>query len=138
MKSIWVIEQGSYSDYRVVGVFSSRENARKTLALLEHERDTPSIAEWPLDPMMDEVNSGLVPYTVNMDIDGNTKYSGKADSECMTHGLHATNAPLRSDDGVYGTVWATDEKHAIKIANEFRTGQLIAGNLKRASEKKGE
>jgi hypothetical protein len=28
-KTVWVIEQGSYSDYRVVGVFTSRENAKR-------------------------------------------------------------------------------------------------------------
>lgn len=27
--SVWVIEQGEYSDYRVVGVYSSRENAER-------------------------------------------------------------------------------------------------------------
>lgn len=27
-KTIWVVEQGEYSDYRVVGVFSSQESAQ--------------------------------------------------------------------------------------------------------------
>ena len=27
-KSVWVIEKGSYSDYRVVGVYSTQERAK--------------------------------------------------------------------------------------------------------------
>ena len=138
MKSIWVIEQGSYSDYRVVGVFSTKESAEKFMALMDVGQETPSIDEWPLDPMVDEINKGLLPFAISMDIDGNTERIRKADGHNMNGGLLACQSAAWNDDGVYGTVWAKDEQHAVKIANEFRTGQLIAGNLKRASEKKGE
>ena len=138
MKSIWVIEQGSYSDYRVVGVFSTKESAEKFMSLMDENYETPCITEWTLDPMIDEINKGLLPFSINMDIDGNTKRIRKAEGHNMNGGLSVCGRAMWNDDGVYGTVWAKDEQHAVKIANEFRTGQLIAGNLKRASEKKGE
>jgi len=138
MKSIWVIEQGSYSDYRVVGVFSTKESAEKFMGLMDDGYETPSIDEWPLDPMVDEINKGLLPFALSMDIDGNTKYVRKAEGYNMIDGLYVCERAQWHDDAVHGTCWATDEQHAVKIANEFRTGQLISGNLKRASEKKGE
>jgi hypothetical protein len=67
MASVFVIEQGSYSDYHVVGVFSTRENAETVLAALkaatESYYDTPGIAEWPLDPAIDALRAGLKRYT---------------------------------------------------------------------------
>jgi hypothetical protein len=66
MASVFVIEQGSYSDYHVVGVFSTRENAETVLAALkaatESYYDTPGIAEWPLDPAIDALRAGLKRY----------------------------------------------------------------------------
>ena len=54
MKSVWVIEEGEYSDYHVVGVYDSRESAETILASLPDD-DRPTIAEWPLNPCLDEV-----------------------------------------------------------------------------------
>ena len=34
------------------------------------------------------------------------------------------------NDAVSGAVWARDEAHAVKIANEFRAAGIIAGEIK--------
>ena len=72
MKKCWIIEQGCYSDYRVVGIFSTKENAEKQMARIkqDYEYDQPSIEERWLDPGIDELNQGLSQYIVGFDGDG--------------------------------------------------------------------
>ena len=60
-RTIWVIERGSYSDYRVLGVFSTKANAERVLAMIEPDDDPPSITEWPLDPAVTELGCGAIP-----------------------------------------------------------------------------
>lgn len=135
MTTIYVIEKGCYSDYRVEGVFSTRANAERVLALINHDADSEqaTIAEWHLDPGLKELKAGLSPFHINMDINGNTEQCYKSDGH-KAHGLYVwerTKAPAwlgkSIADAVSGTVWAKDEKHAIKIANEYRA-QAIAEN----------
>jgi hypothetical protein len=59
-KYVWVIEEGWYEDYRVVGVFSTQEKAQIAYAALEGTReygitlhDEPS--RWALDPAPSEL-----------------------------------------------------------------------------------
>jgi hypothetical protein len=134
MKSVWVIEQGSYSDYHVVGVFSSRKNAKLVLDSLTKDYDEPTIAEWPIDPAVTELNAGLTVWLGEMLRDGTVERCVQWDNS----GYHLSNdltiwrredAPAYRGKGVlnclHGTVWAKDQKHAVKIFNEKRT-QLIA------------
>ena len=140
MTKIWVIEQGSYSDYRVVGVFSSKENAERVLAFLKKEDDVfdvPEIAEWVLDPHVTELNAGLKPFLVTMSMNGTVEQC----KECVSS--YALSDSLRvwertkADywkgrsiaDAVMGSVWAEDAPHAIKIANEFRAQAIAMGKM---------
>jgi len=140
MKNVWVIEQGSYSDYGVVGVFSSEKNAQRVCDLInasENCWDKATIAKWPLDPCIEELNQGLSLWQINMPYDGNVTscvrrtdidgYNIKTD--LWVH--ERTKAPAWEgrpiQDQICGIVWAKDEQHAIKIANEFRA-QAIAEN----------
>lgn len=136
MKSVWVIEQGSYSDYHVAGVFSSKKNAELILSKMTGTYETPSIAQWDLDPAVEEINAGLMTWNVRMLRDGTVEH-------CEEYGM--TSYGLASDlslwrrsqapayrgkgieDCLSGTVWAKDGEHAIKIANE-RRAQMIAEN----------
>jgi hypothetical protein len=56
--SVWVIEQGEYSDYRVVGVYSTKENAEMVCAKINAHRgyDEASIAEWEMDAGVEAAN----------------------------------------------------------------------------------
>ena len=65
IKTIWVVEEGDYSDYRVVGVFSSEANAKQIAELVGGD-----VAEWPIDPNIAELNQGLHVYLVQMRKDG--------------------------------------------------------------------
>lgn len=130
-KSIWVVEEGDYSDYRVVGVFSSEANARQIAALTGGE-----VAEWPLDPNIAELNQGLHVYLVQMRKDGTVERRERMQNsgDCLTSiGVsiwRRSQAPAygpNTPDVMTAYVWATDETHAIKIVNEHRAEWIASG-----------
>jgi hypothetical protein len=73
MKYVWVIEQGSYSDYRVVGVYSSKKNAQLVCDAInsgERRYDEATVAKWPVDQSVLEVSRGYKRFIVTMLRDG--------------------------------------------------------------------
>ncbi len=136
MKSVWVIEEGSYSDYSVVGVFSSKENAELVLESLDS--CDAAISEWELDPSVDNLRVGLSLFRVLMLRDGTTELCEKKNltgydvgQKNIPHIWERTKAfhykGKNIPDVLDTTVWAKDEKHAIKIANEQRTRMIAEG-----------
>jgi hypothetical protein len=134
VKKIWVIEEGSYSNYRVVGVFSSRKNAEVVAKALKSGYDNPTIACWALDPIIEELSKGLRQHLVLMLRDGTVERIGATELTSYEISGSASiwrrsSAPAYKGKGVpdclQATVWAKDEKHAVKIANEIR-GRMIA------------
>ncbi len=130
MTKVYAIEQGSYSDYRVVGVFSTRENAQTVVDYMKANGrsydDDAEIAEWDLDPSVDGIRQGLFNFHVIMKMDtGDTvmvdKSSNPVDNygDCVMNGVAGVN--------YNGHCWATDENHAIKIINERRIMRIAAG-----------
>lgn len=141
MKSIWVIEQGSYSDYGVTGVYSTKEAAQlvadKINASSPYEEAT--IAEWPLNPGVDEIKAGLGTWNILMLKDGSTELCEKEGfsayylTSCCAVWPRST-APAYQGKGVpdvlHCHIRAKDMKHALKIANEFRIAKLASGEFK--------
>lgn len=139
MASVWVIEEGEYSDYHIVGIFSTKEIAEEVLATLPsdhyYESAKPVVVEWPLDPFIGNLRNGLKPYTVYMLQNGDVE---KVEEEPTDYDIDFPKpAPQREylntfgeivswPANIYGTVLAKHEKHAIKIVNEARI-QAIAG-----------
>lgn len=117
-KKCWIIEQGCYSDYRVVGIFSTKENAEKALAHMKQKEfsdyDEPEINERFLDPCIEELNQGLFQFEVRITKEGIEVLIKK---EIDAEDFHWTV-------GDYYNVWARDEAHAIKIASEKHTRHL--------------
>lgn len=60
LNEVWIVERGTYSDYHVIGIFSSRENAKKVSKLIWNS----NIAKRTLDPCMNEINKGMNQYLV--------------------------------------------------------------------------
>lgn len=132
--TVWVIEQGDYSDYRVSGVFSTRENAERIAAILGGDA---AVAEWELDPTIADLDAGRTPYVVIMSADGTVE------KLAVPHGdgwSPAYFAPWRRStvpafrgqnalDAVNARVWAEDDKHAVKIVNEKRLAMIAAGEI---------
>lgn len=136
-QTVWVVEQGSYSDYSVVGVFSSKENAQQIADKINsYSYDKATIAEWSLDPGIDELRQGMSPYLVFMLEDGTvercepidvTGYNFPGDVEIWRRSKAPVNRGKDVKDVLQAEVWATDETHAIKITNEHRTRLIATG-----------
>lgn len=140
MTTVWVIEQGEYSDYRVVGVFSTKARAEQALAAINKKDEDgdsigypASIAEWPLDPGSKELSKGYRAFACVMHRDGTVASTRTVDIEETYRAKpwiwRRTQAPVyrgqQTVDCLCSTVLAKDEVHAIKIVNEQRA-QLIA------------
>ena len=132
---MWVLERGSYSDYRVLGVFSTKRNAERAAKFLDHGSETPTVAEWPLNPAIAELSRGYDQWNIIMLRDGTVERCDRNDSpyDFDTAGFlwERTKAPAYIGKGIPDalnvTVWARSARHAIKVANEKRA-QMIAGN----------
>jgi hypothetical protein len=147
MATVWVVEQGEYSDYRVVGVFTSKAHAHVVAdAINAPHEDTgayvATVAEWPLDPAVEELRQGFVPYFVLMLKDGTVERCTQqsvdgydvAGSVRIWRRAHAPAYVGKGiADALQAQVWAKDEQHAIKIANEHRARLIASGEWDTAS-----
>jgi hypothetical protein len=112
MPTCWIIEQGEYSDYRVVGIFTTRENAEQALAYMKDPKnhyEEPTISERVLDPAIAELNQGLSQFCVRMLNNGELTVYTKKELDLKD---------ITWNRGACYYTWAKDEQHAIKIAAE--------------------
>lgn len=70
-KQVWTVEAGDYSDYHVVGVYSTRENAVQICeALSGADRWYDyEVVERTLNPGIEAVNEGLVRYPMSKHVE---------------------------------------------------------------------
>jgi hypothetical protein len=114
---VYVVTQGSYSSYHVVAIFTDKGIAEQLADRLE---DGNTVETYETDEYSEYVRQGLMLYDVEMLKDGATKHVFKT-----TYMDGQTSLCVWNDRTLYATVWAKDEQHAVKIANEKRA-QLIA------------
>lgn len=133
-KSIWVIEDGCYSDYHVVGVFTSLAAAEDIQKITGG-----SINEWPLDPAVEEVRAGMRLHSVLMLRNGDVEHAEECEPSAYDIGgshriWERSKAPAYRGRGIpdalHSHVWATDKAHAIKIVNEHRAELIANGEWK--------
>ena len=124
MDKVWAVEEGEYSDYHIIGVFSTKENAQIVADLF-----SGSVVEWPVDPGITELRAGLKRFRVFMYRDGSAEVESlqRTSYAFKVTGESEQNQVIRSmrQSWIVPIIWAKDEKHAVKIANERRI-QLIA------------
>lgn len=141
MKTVWVVEQGSYSDYRVVGVFSSKKNAELVADKVNRSSlyDAATVAEWPIDPGVEGLNKGYKVWLGDMLFDGTVERMEEWDfnSFYSIGGLRLwerSKAPAYNGKGVpdclHGQVLAKNRTHAIKIFNDRRAEMIATGQWK--------
>lgn len=121
-KTLYAVTDGDYSDYRVLGVFSTKAKAEHYKSLTQSD----SIEEYELDGMLDHPK-GMLWWAVTMDEGGNTE---ETNQENALYADGYKDSDWRPDgDGRLVTyyMWARNEKHAIKIANERRIGLIASG-----------
>lgn len=123
MSIIYVITEGWYSDYHIVGAFSTRENAQTFLDHFPSVLKDASIEEWELDPGLEQIHRNLNLYWLFMDRDGNTRVNSPTSTKesMWWTGFLKNGLPLLGAE-----IWARDEVHAIKILNERRAAILAA------------
>lgn len=127
-KTLYMLSCGSYSDYRVVGIFSTPEKWAEAEKLYgdTNEMDEIQLDEMPYHP------PGLYAWSVHMNAHGDTEQLGREvaalehdSSEHFIPGVWFS--PYGRGYG-YFYVWAEDAEHAVKVVNEWRT-RIIALNL---------
>lgn len=128
MTTIYIVTDGEYSDFAIIGVFDNKELAEKCATKFNCNKD---ILEYELNSMEGLVNSDMNLYEVAMDFNGNSRcsalhedfYMGRiGQAECFNGGMTTY-------------CMAKDQVHATKIANERRVFLIDNGvltyNLKR-------
>lgn len=135
MKTIYIVSKGDYSAYHIIGAFTKKEDAQRVADLWTTETSGychAEVEEMAVDEIPDSP-AGMLPYEVFMDREGNS-HTKRGDIDCINWGPSPqTWEPSRynPDDphinGMRFTMWARDEKHAVKIANEKRTQTIAEG-----------
>ena len=124
MTKVYMVTDGSYSDYRVLGIYSTKAKAEKAKVLFnaDNEIDTIDLDVVPTTPR------GMLRWVVEMDRNGNVK--GVSRETCEYHLSRASVWKPFDKDVTYlrAAIWAKDEEHAVKIANEWRT-RIVANKL---------
>lgn len=135
MGKVYVVTSGEYSDYHIDGMFSTEELAQKFIdSFKRHEYTEMDIEEWELDVHKDALSQGYLPFRVSMRQNGDVMSCEHEDS---SYGFHSEtprdsfHSTVWNDQGapkyMVSHVYAKDQQHAIKIANE-RRGQYLALN----------
>jgi len=116
-KEIYVVSEGEWSDYSIVGVYSTKSLAERAAKAFDGRVET-----YKLDEHAAPLAQGKKVFFVRMQHDGGV---------IEAHNYHSDHLLDRTDFDYRGnlitSVWAKDEQTAIKIANERRV-KLIAMN----------
>lgn len=117
---VYVVTSGEYSDYRVEGIYSTRELAELAAATIT---DANEIEEYELDVAADKLRQGFNPYCVTFDTDWRSAATIRS---VKLAGLGIESSPAVHEWRVLHVYcWAKDEAHAAKIANEKRAAYLL-------------
>lgn len=125
-KSVWIIEYGYYSDYRVIGPYSTEEYAQKIADKINasDSYDDARVVERVLDPGTDEMNKGYTMYSVDIRKDGVVE--DVHIEESITNFIPSTHIYNGLNNStMHATVYAKDAAHAVKIVADRRF-QFIA------------
>jgi hypothetical protein len=118
---IFLITSGSYSDYQFHAAFTDKSLAEKYVKSFGLSNNF-AIERCKLNPHTKEVNENYKPYELRMTKEGVCERIENADESTDF------NIWFTYDKQLMLSVFAKDEPHAIKIANEKRA-QIIAANL---------
>jgi hypothetical protein len=140
MKKVYAVSSGSYSDYRVNAIFSTKKLAEEFMRFIP-DGEYNRIEEYEIDPQdVDLVKRGYSIWSVHMLKDGNTESITKRDINSFSirnigHQIwRRTKAPAFKGKGIpdilTSVVWAKTKQQAIKIVNEHRAQMIATGKWK--------
>lgn len=122
MSKVYLVTDGDYSDYHVLGVYATTEKAEEAKLLYAADND---IEEYELDAVPDSP-PGLVPFVVTITFSGDVRDAYRESADQFSPRWHVANWDRNPCGRFY--MWARDEQHAVKIANEWRA-QIAALGL---------
>lgn len=125
-KIIYVVTQGCYSDYGICAVFDNRELAQSYIDALDEGFEGMDIEEWNLNPYELDLTKGRKSFFVRMTKEGKA-YDIQTPTSSYNLESGDYNVGFCMEGDMHMSLFADDEKHAIKIVNEHRV-QLIANN----------
>lgn len=118
---LYMVTSGQYSAYDVCGIYSTLEKAEHAKKFFCTDNDIETIV---LDGLPKHPDNTFL-YCVTMNREGSTSRVKMADP---TEGNDLEIKPSRDEINIDFRMWAKNEEHAVKIANEYRTG-LLSKNL---------
>ena len=122
MTKVFMITQGSYSDYRAVGIFSTKEKAQRVLDALNIYDKNEDIEEYELDELDTLANKferGYKIYWIEMNYDGEVVKLHQTEDIAIWINNNKNTGKL------WGQILAKNDKQAIKIMNDKRA-QILA------------
>jgi len=126
MTSVFLVTKSSYSDYSIVGAFSTKEKAQKTIDTLSIYDVNDAIDEYKLDELdtlVKKIKRGYKVYWIMMKSDGNVEQC----SDSKEIGLWLNHS---KDKGmIWGYVLAKNDVQAVKIVNDKRAQLIARGEL---------
>lgn len=136
---VYAVSAGCYSDYSIRAVFSTEAKAKAFEAEFQsshaYYRDDTRIEEWRID---EEVlpSPDAKRISVSLDEKGNTLKVDVADEVQWWNWRRPPNPkryPCTAGQVIefYGSVWARDVDHAVKMARDARAASVAAGDLDR-------
>lgn len=125
MKQVFVVTSGTYSEYHIEGIFSTGARAESYVLAIGITSDA-KVETWKVDANIEKVDRGLSSYLVTMDKAGAVRQVRNYTPRHLNHDW--ISGP--QTDFYEASMWARDEEHAIKIANERRVIILALGQWK--------
>lgn len=141
MKQVFAVNSGSYSDYKVDAIFSSRELAQEYMDTVK-QNDYNEIEVYKVDPpTVDLIRRGYSVWCVLMLHDGTTERIKRTENDyynvgyAPSHSIWERTKALAYKgkgipDALNSMVWAKTEKQAVKIVNEKRVQMIANGEWK--------
>ena len=124
---VFIVTSGCYSDYAIDAVFTNEKTAEVYADKIDGE-----VEMWETSPsnLIDKITHNKI-FVVRMNKEGNTDLVMEEDfdSHEIENAIEKKTEIFKAVDGycMITYMFAKDEKHAVKIANERRV-QLIANN----------
>ena len=124
MTKVYMVTDGWYSDYRVLGIYSTKARAEKAKEIYAAGNEVDEI-EMDVTP---EHPRGCLAWVVEMNRNGDADRVER--ENCDGHRVTCyIYIPWRGEStSMRAYLWAKDADHAVKVANEWRT-RIIANNL---------
>ena len=124
---VYIVTSGDYSDYGIDAVFTNKKTAEVFAGKIGGE-----VEIWEISPsdLIDKITHNKI-FCVRMNKEGNTDLVMEEDFDSgdIKNAMEKKTEIFKAVDGysMITYMFAKDEKHAVKIANERRV-QLIANN----------